>query len=748
MINWRLPQQAIINYSGGKMGVSAVPGSGKTQTLSGLAARLIIENRVDDDQEVLIVTLVNSAVDNFSSRIEKFLAPYHLVPGMGYRVRTLHGLAHDIVRERPDLVGLSTQFQIIDERDGEAIIAESTLAWLRANPDIHYDFLKDDLDANSLQKALTRDWPALITQIAGNTIRQAKDLQATPELIQEKMAQLSFSPPLVRMGADIYQDYQRALNYRNAVDFNDLIRLALQALNTDPEYLARLRRRWPFILEDEAQDSSRLQEQILQLLAGEKGNWVRVGDPNQAIYETFTTADPEYLKRFRDQPDVDKKDLPHSGRSTQSIINLANHLNEWVQTSHPVHALRTALTDPLIEPTPLFDPQPNPPDNSRGIFFTREIWTSENEIHKVVDSICRWLPEHSEHTVAVLVPRNDRGAEVVAELRRNGIEPVEMLRTSQSTRHTAAVLATILQHLADPTHINKFAALLPLVSITEDSSEEYKKLILTIQKSLRTIRFLEDFLYPRPDRDWLMNSLANGMDEGTAAQLNDFRRLLLNWHATVHLPIDQLILTIAQDIFSHPADLALSHNLALALEQTAQSHPEWGLMEFVLELEQIASNKRKFIGFSEEDTGFDPDQYKGKVVVATIHKAKGLEWDRVHLLSVNNYDFPDPLNFDSWISEKWFIRQQLNLEAETIEKMKALINDDIIGLNLETGEATMQARLDYAAERLRLLFVGITRARKELLITWNTGRKGTCVLATALDALIRFKEDQTDALID
>jgi DNA helicase II / ATP-dependent DNA helicase PcrA len=71
------------------------------------------------------------------------------------------------------------------------------------------------------------------------------------------------------MGAEIYADYQRALAYRGAVDFDDLIRLALEALQVDEAYLERLRLRWPYILEDEAQDSSRLQEEILKLLVGE-----------------------------------------------------------------------------------------------------------------------------------------------------------------------------------------------------------------------------------------------------------------------------------------------------------------------------------------------------------------------------------------------------------------------------------------------------------------------------------------------
>ncbi len=126
--------------------------------------------------------------------------------------------------------------------------------------------------------------------------------------------------------------------YRGAVDFDDLIRLALQALGVDAHYLERLRHQWPFILEDEAQDSSHLQETILELLAGPGGNWVRVGDPNQAIYETFTTASPQYLRDFMGEPDVAARELPNSGRSTQSIIDLANYLIDWTRGEHPVRA--------------------------------------------------------------------------------------------------------------------------------------------------------------------------------------------------------------------------------------------------------------------------------------------------------------------------------------------------------------------------------------------------------------------------
>ena len=66
----------------------------------------------------------------------------------------------------------------------------------------------------------------------------------------------------------------------------------------------------------------------------------------------------------------------------------------------------------------------------------------------------------------------------------------------------------------------------------------------------------------------------------------------------------------------------------------------------------IAKNKRRFLGFSDDDSGFDPNRYRGRIVVTTMHKAKGLEWDRVYLLSVNNYDFPSGMSYDQYVSRE------------------------------------------------------------------------------------------------
>ncbi len=738
-------QQEVLAYTGGRMGVSAVPGSGKTLTLSYLAAQLIAGGYIREDQEVLIVTLVNSAVNNFSARVATFIEERGLLPHVGYRVRTLHGLAHDIVRERPALVNLANDFQIIDERVADQIIQEAVDAWISSNPEFADEFLSPDLDQNRLSGVRRKQYPDLVQSIAVSFIRTAKDLQLSPGNIRDWLEATHTPLPLVKLGCDVYADYQRALNYRGAVDFDDLIRLALQALRTDPEYLDRLRYTWPYILEDEAQDSSRLQEHILRLLSGESGNWVRVGDPNQAIYETFTTASPLYLKNFIQGPGVISRALPNSGRSTHSIIRLANYLIDWTQAAHPIPELRSALSLPYIEPTPPGDPQPNPPDDPRAIhFFSRKL-TPQEELEIVANSLAKWLPQHPLETAAVLVPRNERGVELVEALKNRGVEYVELLRSTRSTRETAGILESVLGYLANPTLPNKLAEVYRVWQRGGDAQNDEaaaKSRREFVARLIRKCPRLEDFLWPALEHDWLADLESEEIEESILAQLAQFRDLVRRWLDAILLPIDQLILTVAQDLFDQPADLAVAHKLAGVLGQANADHPDWRLSDLAQELAVVASNQRKFIGLSDDDTGFDPDRHRGKVVVATMHKAKGLEWDRVYLLSVNGYDFPSGYPADTYISEKYFVRDRLNLEAEALSQLSALAADDPVGYNLAEGLATLQARLDYSAERLRLLYVGITRARKELILTWNTGRNGDQQPALPFIALRTFREEE------
>ena len=757
MLNFipRPSQEQILRYRGGRLGIAAVPGAGKTQILSALAAQLIASGALAEDQEVLIVTLVNSAVDNLEARVKRFF-DNPLQALYRYRVRTLHGLAHDIVREKPGHVGLDERFGIIDEREADFIRREAVKAWLN----VHAESLDDYLDPNIDEHK--RDWvrrdqlPEVISNLALAFIRSSKDRRLTPEKLRALLDRQPAPLPLAELGLEIYADYQRALTYRAAVDFDDLIRLALDILESDEEYLERVRYRFPFILEDEAQDSSRLQQDILSLLAGPGGNWVRVGDPNQAIFETFTTASPELLRQFIAQnPSVD---MAESGRSQASIIDLANGLIEWVMNEHPVEAARAALAPPYIEPVPPDDPQPNPPNDRSALHFVTKRLTAEEETKAVVDSLGKWLPKNPYSTVAVLVPRNLRGVDVINALKAKNIEYVEFLSSTSNTRAAAGALSNLISYLAEPASAPKLAKAYQVWRRAWKDVKERATLIHDASAWLRKVGNVEDYVNPNLAfaRGEVLTpiSVSGGNGAGTAeamvaegeqeqvvAELNDFRVYVRRWLESVTLPIDQLVLTLAQDIFTEAADLALAHKLALVLRKAANDHPEWRLPELTAELAVIAKNERRFIGFSADDSGFDPEQHRGKVVVTTMHKAKGLEWDRVYLMSVNNYDFPSDQPNDRFISERWFLRSNLNLEAETLAQLNALTSTSEYDW-YEEGAATLASRVDYVKERLRLFYVGITRAKKELIVTWNTGRQGDATPSLGMQALMGWWESQ------
>ncbi len=106
--------------------------------------------------------------------------------------------------------------------------------------------------------------------------------------------------------------------------------------------------------------------------------------------------------------------------------------------------------------------------------------------------------------------------------------------------------------------------------------------------------------------------------------------------------------------------------------------------------------------------------------MATYHKAKGLEWDKVYLSSLNNFDFPSASPDDYFLSERDIFVEPKNRQAEIKMELEAIINPNAPAY--EPGLATIIDRNDVSRERIRLLYVGITRAKKSITASYNTGR--------------------------
>ena len=362
----------------------------------------------------------------------------------------------------------------------------------------------------------------------------------------------------------------------------------------------------------------------------------------------------------------------------------------------------------------------------------------------MADSLARWLPDHKEQTVAALAPRNARANELVEALRRRRIPCVDtLLKSTLATRLSAGAITTVLKYLSDPQSPTRLAKVYQVWKRAERDDKAAWAKVDRGAEWLRKCPHVEAYLWPTSDGDWLAESELADEDSDQHQALLEFRELVQRWAGTVLLPVDQAVLTLAQDLFKEPSELAVAHKLAVTLRRASQAQPNWRLPQLADEIAAIAKNERRFLGFSDDDLGFDPDQYKGQVVVATFHKAKGLEWDRVYLMSTNNYDFPSGQAYDQYISEPWFVRGRLNLEAEALVQLDAAHSGT--SENYQEGDATLSARLDYVRERIRLLYVGITRARQELVITWNTGRDGDMQPALPLAALQAFWKESRNA---
>jgi DNA helicase-2/ATP-dependent DNA helicase PcrA len=320
----------------------------------------------------------------------------------------------------------------------------------------------------------------------------------------------------------------------------------------------------------------------------------------------------------------------------------------------------------------------------------------------------------------------------VDELHRRGL-PYEdgLLRSSSLTRFSAGALGIILRCVADPDSARRLAEAYKVWRRADREDGIASAQVELAAGLLRKIERVEDYIWPGPSGDWLQDLGRQGAASELLDSLASFRQLVQRWHSAALLPIDQMVLGISQDLLSQPGELAIAHKLAVLLRQASQAHPAWRLPELSDELVVIARNERRFLGFSEEDSGFDPEHHRGKVVVATMHKAKGLEWERVYLMSVNTYDFPAGLPGDTFIAERWYLRDRLNLEAEALAELGVIFTADEYAW-VKEGLASSAARLDYVRERLRLLYVGITRARQELIVTSNSGREGTRHPALAL----------------
>ncbi|HSM57825.1 MAG TPA: ATP-dependent helicase [Candidatus Sulfomarinibacteraceae bacterium] len=750
----RQPQEKILQYEGGKLAISAVPGSGKTFTLSLLAARLIAGGRVQPEagQQVLIVTYLNASVDTFKARVRQRLKELDL-PLVGFDVRTLHSLGLEIVRT---VAGSVEELAVLDEDQSDHFLGRATNDWIDANAQLWRAFLPDE---SNLQ--MRTRWRNVTERTARSFIRSAKNQRYGPETIHSKLQEAwaeaegeeraqdfgteetQAQNALLYMLNGIYSHYQTILRRQGALDFDDLIWQAVELLEQRPDVVEAFRERWPYVLEDEAQDSVPLQEALLQALTGADGNWVRVGDPNQAITSSFTAAHPRYFNAFLDRPDVTTLPLPHSGRSAPRIMGAANALLQWAVQEHPLpEARRHAFRPQEILPTPPGDAQPNPPDTAHNVRLKVYNHREDEELPAVARLAQRYANSRPEHTLAVLVPTNRVGHALAQRLDLLGADYDNLLRGGSREREVAATIHALMALLANPLDsralVDGYRALAELdhgglqtdAALTTELKEEGEPYLVSdyqpgsapdterVHTLLRSVRRPEALLFPSEEQSLEAALPAGVASEEDVAYIAAYARFLRHLFELRRLPPDDLVLALGHELFagagpqteSHDYDLAIAYELAATIRSWRDLQPGWRLPQLAAQLADVASGRRPLRTAPAGDAGFEPTP--GRITLATQHSAKGLEWDAVFLVGIDDFWIPHDLE-GPFLGTHDFLSG--DPAAEAVARLQQLMKDR---LGLHAGrDPTESAHIELICERLRLLYVGVTRARRYLHIS-------------------------------
>ncbi len=700
-INLRPDQQQVVTYRRGYMAVPAVPGAGKTTVLAWLTADLIAEG-AQEPGRILIVTYTNSAVGNFRSRISQYLDERKLPPHQGYEVRTIHSLAMQIVRERPEALGWADTFRIVDEVRMNGLLEALTAEWIARNRPLWESLLREELKGSFRERALEH-WEQRTRDLFRSLIQAFKSRKLPPETAHRLTRHLR-ETSVLRWAAEVYVDYQRHLALEGAVDFGDLMLGAHQLLSRDGELLERLRRRWTYIFEDEAQDSYRLQEEVLKLLAGPEGNLVRVGDANQAIMGTFTSAEPDLFRRFCREEHVAYRPLTMASRSSRDIIELANELVRWSREEHPEREVREALEAQYIQPVPpdCIPANPQPPTYT---IVTRTYENYEREIQAVAVHAARTVARSPEKTVAVLLPTNAMVQQMLELLKQQGVEARQLGGpTSPERLQTARDLLAVMAYLARPHRPELLVkAVGHLVQL--DPAEEHPA-----AEALRSCA-PEELFFPADGRapfEALYAACPECREDGA---LREALEHLRRWLSLSLLPPAELTVALAAEMGLAAEELAVAHYVAVRAQKLARENPASDLEAIVGQLEGEMQVLGRFADTVHDRVGFSPRP--GVVYVTTCHSAKGLEWDTVFLAALTRGEYPSMVR-DRVRSEYWFLQDEV-INPEALAQAELV---EVLGDSAGT-DPVRRAKLEIIGERLRLLYVGLTRARENLMLSYH-----------------------------
>jgi len=270
-------QQQAVESKSKRIAVVAGPGSGKTRVLTERICHLVKNMGVKESQ-ILALSYSTKAAKEVRKRLKDQLGDKY------YKVstKTFHSFGLQIIRENIDLLGYTSDFEIL-------------------NSSVRNKILRKILNNNNIDEKELLEYSQKISRIKNG------------EILSE--------PTLVK----IFELYNLELNHANTIDFDDMICLPLKLFKDHPQICESYRREYSHILIDEVQDLNEYQVQMIQAILKDDTSLFVVGDDDQCIYE-WRGAKPDYLKNLVNDSNIEVIKLEDNFRSDSSIVNISDSL--------------------------------------------------------------------------------------------------------------------------------------------------------------------------------------------------------------------------------------------------------------------------------------------------------------------------------------------------------------------------------------------------------------------------------------
>lgn len=634
-------QKPVLDYKKGSMAISAVPGAGKTTILLALIIKLIERGVVPTN--IFVLTYMDSAARNFRERIKNMCPNSVLLPN----ISTIHGLALKIIKENSNFerLNLSADFDICDDTQRIRIIKSI---------------------AGKLTKTEVDEFDRAISVLK----------------LQEGNIDTPSSDKKIEKFKTFYKQYQAQLKENNLIDYDDILIMSVKLLEKNPDVLEYYQNICEYIIEDEAQDSSGVQQRLIGLLSGKHKNLIRCGDINQAITTTFSNADVEGFRKFIQNADT-TVEMNHSQRCTQDVMTLANNLVNYGNEILP-KAFFTSYMQGVKGKNP----------DSPNAIFSRVFENAFAERNFILKEIKNILTRNKNATVGILLRNNFQVANWTAFINDAGLKTM-----------------TRSDSLGQKGVFNAIFSILKFIQKPFDN-----EVVVSTYETLSDLGFYKQRLQLEI-RNSEIPFIQKSSDEIEQNDLAQFLWDMQYWLNSSTLPLEELVIRIG--LYYYTSDIEKSNVYLIAtLVRRLNSNNNFDLTLQRLEELSKKPSLSGFKFFSEEE---DKDAAKGKVQIMTLHKSKGDEFEYVFL--------PE-------MAEK-----NLSIDVEKAKtKASTLFMEEVRAFNPKyKHKSELELREFNSEESLRLLYVAITRAQKKLYITTSAKAKSWGNKETPQDPSVIFE---------